>query len=53
MPKVYADLHDSFMSRYLETSEPKIIGMERVVLCMKKVFKKIKKYFYKNFLIKN
>jgi len=33
MPKVYADLHDGFMRNYLETSEPKVIGIERLVLC--------------------
>ena len=32
MPKVYADLHDGFMRSYLETSESKIIGLERLVL---------------------
>ena len=31
MPKVYADLHDGFMRCYLETSESKIIGLERLV----------------------
>ena len=31
MPKVYADLHDGFMRNYLETSESRVIGMERVV----------------------
>jgi hypothetical protein len=32
MPKVYADQHDVFMRNYLETSESKIIGLERLVL---------------------
>jgi len=32
MPKIYADLHDGFMRSYLETSESKIIGLERLVL---------------------
>lgn len=33
MPKVIAELHDSFMKNYLETSEAKVIGTERLVLC--------------------
>lgn len=37
MPKVYADLHDGFMKNYLETSDPKVIGIERLVLCQNKV----------------
>ena len=32
MPKFYADQHDLFMKNYLETSESKIIGLERLVL---------------------
>ena len=32
MPKAYADLHDGFIRSYLETSESKIIGLERLVL---------------------
>jgi len=32
MPKAYSDLHDSFMNKFLETSESKVIGQERVVL---------------------
>ena len=36
MPKVFADLHDAFMKNYLETSEAKVIGVERLVLCQAK-----------------
>ncbi|KAL4450352.1 hypothetical protein ABPG74_009058 [Tetrahymena malaccensis] len=36
MPKVYADLHDKFMEHYLETSEGKVIGIERTVMCLNK-----------------
>ncbi|EGR31396.1 PAS domain S-box family protein [Ichthyophthirius multifiliis] len=36
MPKVYSELHDAFLSRFLETSESKLLGMERIVLAMKK-----------------
>ena len=32
MPKVYADQHDQFMRNYLETSESKVIGVERFLL---------------------
>lgn len=32
MPKVYADQHDQFMKNYLETSESKVIGAERILL---------------------
>ena len=31
MPKAYADLHDGFIRSYLETSESKIIGLEKFV----------------------
>lgn len=37
MPKVYADLHDKFMENYLQTSEGRVIGSERTVLCLNKV----------------
>ena len=36
MPKFYSDSHDLFMKNYLETSESKIIGLERVVLALNK-----------------
>lgn len=36
MPKVIAELHDLFMKNYLETSEAKVIGTERLVLCQNK-----------------
>jgi PAS domain S-box-containing protein len=36
MPKVYADIHDSFMRRYFETSEAKLIGSERLVFPVNK-----------------
>ena len=36
MPKIYADKHDSFMRNYLETSESKVIGMERLILTQNK-----------------
>lgn len=36
MPKAIADLHDGFMRNYLETSVPKVIGTERLVLCQDK-----------------
>lgn len=39
MPKIYADLHDKFMENYLETSEGKVLGIERTVLCINKVTK--------------
>jgi len=31
LPKVHADLHDGFMRVYLESSESKVIGSERLV----------------------
>jgi hypothetical protein len=43
MPKVYADIHNNLIKNYLETSEPKVIGIERTVLCLHKVYKKKKK----------
>lgn len=36
MPKVYADQHDQFMKNYLETSESKVIGAERILLAQNK-----------------
>jgi len=27
MPQVYSDLHDDFVKNYLETSQPKVIGV--------------------------
>lgn len=33
MPRVYGNMHDRFIHRYLETSESKIIGVERSVMC--------------------
>ncbi|CAK68406.1 unnamed protein product (macronuclear) [Paramecium tetraurelia] len=36
MPKCYADNHDKFMSKYLETNESKIVGKERTVYCQHK-----------------
>lgn len=31
MPKCYADNHDKFMAKYLETNESKIVGRERTI----------------------
>lgn len=36
MPKIYADLHDKFIRNYMETSEPKRIGVEKTVLALNK-----------------
>ncbi|KAM3130308.1 hypothetical protein pb186bvf_017604 [Paramecium bursaria] len=36
MPKVYADQHDQFMKSYLETSDSKVIGQERMLLAQNK-----------------
>lgn len=36
MPKVYADQHDQFMKNYLETSDSKVIGQERILLAQNK-----------------
>ncbi|KAL4466115.1 hypothetical protein ABPG74_004352 [Tetrahymena malaccensis] len=36
MPKVYGDIHDGLFHRYLETSQPKVIGIERTVMCLNK-----------------
>jgi len=36
MPKVYADIHDSLMRNYFETSQSKIIGIERIVFPVNK-----------------
>ena len=33
MPKVFGDIHDKLMQRYLHTSEPKVIGLERTIMC--------------------
>lgn len=35
-PKVYADIHDTLMRNYFETSESRIIGVERVVFPINK-----------------
>lgn len=37
MPKIYANNHDKFMIHYLETSESKVVGIEREVMCLDKV----------------
>lgn len=31
MPKVYADFHDKFINNYFETSQDKVIGIDRIV----------------------
>eukprot|EP00331_Platyophrya_macrostoma_P019490 CAMPEP_0176470080 /NCGR_PEP_ID=MMETSP0127-20121128/40245_1 /TAXON_ID=938130 /ORGANISM="Platyophrya macrostoma, Strain WH" /LENGTH=784 /DNA_ID=CAMNT_0017864311 /DNA_START=1009 /DNA_END=3359 /DNA_ORIENTATION=- len=31
IPKVIANIHDNFMHNYFETSDPKVIGIERIV----------------------
>lgn len=31
MPKIISDSHDAMMKRYFETSEDKVIGLERVI----------------------
>lgn len=36
MPKFYSDSHDMYIRNYLETSESKIIGIERTVLALNK-----------------
>lgn len=36
MPRVYGNMHDAFIHRYLETSESKVIGVERQVMCQNK-----------------
>ena len=36
MPKIIGDSHDSSMKRYFETSEPKVIGVERLVFPVNK-----------------
>jgi len=36
MSKVYADFHDKFISNYFETSQDKIIGMDRIVYAQNK-----------------
>lgn len=36
MPKVIGDLHNGFMKNYFETSQPKIIGLEREVFPINK-----------------
>lgn len=36
MPKIYANNHEKFMTRYLETNESTIVGIERIVMCLNK-----------------
>lgn len=36
MPKIYSDMHDGFMKRFLETSESKIMGIERIIMAQNK-----------------
>jgi len=36
MPRVYGNMHDSFLDRFLETSQSKTIGVERVVMSLNK-----------------
>lgn len=36
MPKVYGNLHDGFLHRFLESSESRVIGTERTVMCLNK-----------------
>lgn len=36
MPKLLGNLHDHFITKYLDTSESKIIGHERTVFCLHK-----------------
>lgn len=31
MPKVYADFHDKFINNYFETSQERVIGVDRIV----------------------
>ena len=31
MPKVYGDFHDKFINNYFETSQDKVIGLDRIV----------------------
>lgn len=32
MPKIYAEMHDNFLKNFLNTSEERIIGLERIVM---------------------
>lgn len=34
MPKIYSDYHDTFMNNFLDTSESKVLGLERLVLAL-------------------
>lgn len=36
MPKVYGDIHDDLMKRYINTTEAIVMNKERMVLCMNK-----------------
>jgi len=36
MPRVYGNIHDSFLDRFLETSVSKTIGVERVIMSLNK-----------------
>ena len=36
IPKVMGDLHDGFMRNYFETSDPKVVGLERMVFPLDK-----------------
>lgn len=36
MPKIYSDYHDKFMNNFLDTSQSKVLGLERLVLALNK-----------------
>ena len=36
MPKVYGEVHDTFIFNFLETSESKVLGLERLVMALTK-----------------
>lgn len=36
MPKIYAEYHDKFINNYFETSQDKVIGMDRIVYAQNK-----------------
>lgn len=36
MPRVYGNMHDSFLNNFLETSIAKTIGVERIVMSLNK-----------------
>ena len=36
MPKVYGDIHDDLMKRYIDSTEEIVMNKERMVLCMNK-----------------